>query len=432
MNLAWTVSVDESAVSYAVYRGLGETGGPMQLIGTTNATVFRDATTLADTLYWYQVLPFDSSGNIGAPSMLAQARTYNTANTIDESDPRFSFGIFSDTYSGQEGGMRRMLDEMSAWEPNLHLILSAGDNSTYQRVRGLIDQRLFDNLPGAAPEFPWFPAAGNHDEENQTAMDWWRDNWATVWTLNPELSRLARQLPGIRNFKRGPALVQTPAGLRTVNPGTIYSFDYKAVHFVVLDTYEQGIINDTGAGVYDLNGPNAFDPATSQLDWLVADLAGTAQPLKFVIGHNALVPPVYSYSLAPPYWSEHNDPFHMAQLAQVLADYNVTAYFFGHDHVPSRQLIDRAGEVVYARTYWTTENDPGKPFGNPAEWSDLQGPGKVWEIDSGAVYSLSASYTIVHVTDTEVTFDQYRSTTNQPPSVLRDSFTIPIPTSPGP
>jgi len=181
-----------------------------------------------------------------------------------------------------------------------------------------------------------------------------------------------------------------------------------------------------------MNGPSVFDPSTSQLDWLVADLAGTTQPLKFVFGHNALISPVYSYSIQPPYWSEHNENFHMAELIQVLADSNVTAYFFGHDHVPSRHLIDQDGTVIYARPYWTTENDPGKPFGIPAEWINLQGPGKVWEVDSGSVYTPGATYTVVNVSDTQVTFDQYRSTTDQPPVTLRDTFTIPIPSNPAP
>jgi hypothetical protein len=189
-------------------------------------------------------------------------------------------------------------------------------------------------------------------------------------------------------------------------------------------------IGDPTAGVYDANGVGVTDPSNSQLDWLQLDLAAAqTKKARFVFGHPALVPVVYSNTNPPPGWSEHNGPFHTADLLRVLADGNVTAYAQGHDHVISRRLMDRVvvGQtgILYTRDWFTIINDPLRPYGDPSQWS-MQGPGKAWQEDTGTVYTNYGSFLIVKVTPVDVTFELYHYT-NLTEIQLYDSFVFPTP-----
>lgn len=361
---------------------------------------------------------------------------------------QFSFAVFSDSYGGQESGLKRVLHDAQAREPGLRFLASVGDTPSYQRVRGIIDTQLNGRAPCGAEVFPWFPAVGNHDAEVQSYMDWWAAEWAQPWSTEPGQSRLARQLPGLTNFRRGPLAVQgvrkvpgqpnAPEKTVTVpvDAGTIYSFDYQNAHFVFINAYEQDIIADPAAGVWDYNGA-INDPATSQLDWLKEDLQRNTRPLVFVFGHVALLTPCYNreppntyYDCPgppPPGWSEHNSPFHTTELTRLLAEHHVIAYFHGHDHVPSRMLLNRDRTVAYQRLFWDTHNDPEKPRGKPSLWSGLQGPGKIWQVDTGMVYTRLGTYVLVKLDESSVTFEFYRYQGNgQGPTVLWDTWTVPV------
>jgi len=334
---------------------------------------------------------------------------------------RFAFGVFSDNYSGQEGGLARVLVEMAA-EEDLHFVTAGGDTPTFERVRGVIDATLGTEAPCGASEWPWFPATGNHDVEDPTNMAWWAAQWADGWTDAAAESRLAQQRPGLTNFQRGPLAVATPTGSAPIAPGTIFSFDYESAHFVFVHDYEQGEISDGGAGVWDENGGD--DPASSQLDWLRADLEANTQPVTFVFGHVALKAPCYvdeacPDSPEPPGWSEHNSTFHNAELAALLAEHGVVAYFHGHDHVPSRMLVDGASQSVYERLYWDVVNDPDP---DPAAWEGLPG---VWQVDAGRVYTPSGSYVVVVVSPVEVLFE-IRAYAQDGDTVVWDSWTVPV------
>jgi len=350
---------------------------------------------------------------------------------------RFSFAVFSDNYGGQEGGLKRILQDARERDPDIRFLVSAGDTPSYQRVRGILDEQLNSRVPCGADGFPWFPAAGNHDVEVQSYMDWWASNWADRWETDPAQSRLARQMPGLTNFRRGPLQVQRQDGTMVpVDAGTIYSFDYLNAHFVFINNYEQDIISDPAAGVWDHNGAH-FDPGSSQLDWLREDLQLNSRPLVFVFGHVALLAPCYNREppnpnfpcpgLQPPGWSEHNSQFHTTGFTRLLAEHNVLAYFHGHDHVPSRMLVNMDRTAAYQRLYWDVHNDPAGPRGDTAGWADLQGPGRVWQVDAGLVYTRLGTYVLVKLDESAVTFEIYRYQGGaQEPVVLWDTWTVPV------
>lgn len=347
-------------------------------------------------------------------------------------DDRFAFAVFSDNYGGQDSGLRRVLRDATEREPDVRFFASAGDTPSYQRVRGVIDGQ---RPPCGADVFPWFPATGNHDAEVQNYMDWWAASWAEGWATDPAQSRLARQLPGLTNFRRGPLQVQGINGLVQVDAGTIYSFDYQNAHFVFINNFEQDIIQDPAAGAWDYNG-TLYDPGSSQLDWLKEDLQLNTQPFIFVFGHVALLSPCYNreppntdfpcLGPAPPGWSEHNSPFQTTELTRLLAEYNVMAYFHGHDHVPSRVLVNMDRSAAYQRLFWDVHNDPARPQGNPDLWAGLQGPGRVWQVDAGLVYTKLGTYVLVKLDEASVTFEIYRFQGGaQGPTELWDMWTVP-------
>lgn len=424
IDIAWTPSTDNVTIkNYDVYRCQGIGCTPNTLIGTKASPFIIDAGLAAATSYSYSVVARDGSNNVSAPSAPVEATTLGSTPSCGASSD-FSFGIFSDTYSGQESGLRSAYASMLAIDPNLRFVVSGGDTPSYQRVRGIADE-FNGKEPCVGSKFPWFPAAGNHDAENDSYMAWWATNWTGDWTNAPQASPLATQMSGISNFKRGPTQVMTPNGFSSIQPGTIYSFDYKNSHFLILNTYEQGI-SDAKAGVWDLNGSTVSDPTTSQLDWIARDLASSTKPFKFAFAHNALLTPTYSWDHVPPGWSEHNSSFHMDDLAKVFSANNVTAYFYGHDHVASRQLVDGNRTALYKRLYWDTTLDPLRPFGD-LSWTPLQGTGKTWEVDAGRVYDGNSYFTIARVSDAAVTFEiYYMPTYDQSTIYLWDTFTVPV------
>lgn len=427
INVAWTEGIDNVLIlNYDVYRCQGTSCTPTTFLGTTVARAYRDVGLATSTPYSYHIVARDSSGNVSSPSSVEIGSTLASTALCGESDNRFSFGVFSDSYGGHEGGLRRALGEMLSFDPNIRMFLTGGDTPSYQRVRGIVNESNGKGLCTGS-QFAFYPTVGNHDAEVPSYMDWWATSWTGDWENNPQSSPLALHLPGVTNFKRGPLRVRTATGFADIQDGTIYSFDYKNAHFIAVNTYEQGI-SDSLAGVWDLNGPTVFDPTESQLDWIAADLASTTKPFKFAFAHNALITPVYSLSSSsPPGWSEHNRSFHMSEVVDLFADNNLTAYFFGHDHVASRTLMDGTRTDLYKRLYWDNAEDTFKPFGNPSEWETLQGPGKVWQVDVGRVYSTASFYTVVRINDTEAVFETYNMPNSTPgTSYLWDTFTVPI------
>jgi hypothetical protein len=320
---------------------------------------------------------------------------------------------------------------MAALDPNFQFVTTEGDTQSYSddasnygygfpgpytKMITLVQNTLSGKEKCGAARFPLFLGTGNHEYDDSGYIAAFSNLWATNWST-PSSSKLATQLPGVTNFKAGPASVLKQGGGSVAVPnGTIYSFDYKNSHFVFVNEYEQGVIADGSAGVYDVNGSAVNDPTNSQLDWLAQDLQQSTTPFTFVVGHVALSAPMYSGN-GPSGWSEHNSNFPTAALTQVLADNNVTAYFFGHDHVLSWRLLDRNKATVLDRM----NTDAA---GNSANIAGAWTAGRILQIDSGRVYNGSGSFLLTQVSDAGVTFKLYSISGTG--STLWDSFTVPV------
>lgn len=358
----------------------------------------------------------------------------------------YSFVVYSDDYmTGPWSGFDlQILRKMYGLDPNIRMIFAAGDQEPISDAREAIDEQLAGHLNCGEPEYPFFPAMGNHNYDEDTGMTWYRTTYANNWANAPETSRLAKQLPSISNFRRGPTQVLTPSGLRAVWDGTIYSFDFKNAHFVILNDFEQAGAPqpDINYGVWDVNGPNVSDPTNSQLDWLADDLARTDKPLKFVISHVGNVAAWYAMdnSMTPQcdMRSEHqtytqddpNSPFHTKELAAVLARFPGVVSFRGHDHCPSRHIVDANNLKVFERSYWDAYQDTQRPFGDTSLWQNLMGPGRFWQVDDGSAYNDAGFFTLTKVTPFTVTIETYRWNTTNGPLILWDSFSIPLPDAP--
>ena len=144
-----------------------------------------------------------------------------------------------------------------------------------------------------------------------------------------------------------------------------YSFNYSAVHFIVLDNGNSAVM---GIG-----------PGTPQYDWLVADLqaadADTAHPWKIVQFHK------------PPFCSIDSDSETRSAWAPLFYQYHVDLVFDGHKHLYERTYpVDGSGNVMDSNvstyewaaplgTIYITDGCGGAPLYTPGvaqPWSILQ------------------------------------------------------------
>lgn len=419
VRLPWSVVGGKGIVGYRVYRE----DRPSAQVRASNFYGYRLKSQRRSTVRAY---------GLAAPLLPPSTALELTAPPLDPrcAEDGFSFLVFSDTYEGEEAGLERVLAWARPRLGELRFVVSAGDTPPWHRIRTLLDQHF---VPGdfalcGAHALPWFPTAGNHDLESPSAMQRWAAHWVTVTPYRagtrdegPAADPFARQLPGVVRFVRGPRVVWAidPTGeevLRQLPAGTIYGFDYRGVRFVFLDTYEQGYYEDSYAGVWDRHG-EYHDAARSQLDWLEQTLIRSPRPRAvFVFGHVALRAPCYNSSPpdprwpcdgpSPPGWSEHNSRFHTDALLERLTAHRVTAYFHGHDHVPSRMLLAADGTVLEDWRFWQTARRYPPPPRMPSAVPPV--PRALWQVDAGRVARAQGSFVHVRVRTHRVDFELYR------------------------
>jgi hypothetical protein len=341
---------------------------------------------------------------------------------------RFAFVVVTDHPEGQDASLDRVLAEIIGDHPDVHFVLGAGDMTTFESVWTRIAAAPWDERCGPGT-LPYFPAFGHDEAQDPATQDWLRTYVATSWVDDPGASPLARQLPAISGFRRGPVSVQHDDGNTPVPHGSIYAFDYRGVHFAITNAYVPGVVNDATAGVFD-SGPDGEHVDVSQLDWLRDDLATNTAPLSFVVGHVPLAYVCYGDPVAcpdipvPPGASEHNGEFHTAALTDVLVEHGVAAWFHGHDEVASRLLLDRTREILHRRAYWEVVDEPAP---DPEAWESLQGPGAVWQVDAGRVDDSGSYYVVVTVEPARVHFaiHAYADGLNDGATVLWDEWELP-------
>ena len=173
-------------------------------------------------------------------------------------------------------------------------MITPGDGDPPGPIRAVIDRHLGSN-------YLWYPLTGNHETEKPATMTWLR-NWASNGI--PHLVR------------RGPPGAED----------TTFSFDYGNSHFVMLNEYYDGKLDNVRSvkqGFPD-----------SSLKWLQEDLAATRQELIWIIGHKPIesLPDMDSGRVRHGNESVSTMPARLDKFLDVLKQYKVRAYLCGHTH----------------------------------------------------------------------------------------------------
>jgi len=180
--------------------------------------------------------------------------------------------------------------------------------------------------------YPWYPVVGNHEAETPEDMTWLR-------SFNPGGSAL----PSVVN--------PGPAGSRE----TCYSFDWGPGHFVVINEYFTGTVDNDPTG----------DISADLLTWLDADLLASTQPLKLVFGHE----PAYPQPDAdPPHRLRHvgdsldQFPSNRDSFWNTLVSRGVKAYICGHTHDYSIITMNGVWQIDVGHARGTADTGASSTF----------------------------------------------------------------------
>ncbi|MNO19032.1 Endo-1,4-beta-xylanase A precursor [compost metagenome] len=221
-----------------------------------------------------------------------------TFTTESETPDPFSFFVFGDSQSG-----RQEESDYAKWGETINTAYQAhSDAKFFMNLGDLVEldssyahwHKWFEGAEGVIEKIPQMSATGNHEyyagyDANQLA-----DNYIAQFNLP----------------QNGPDRLK----------GTVYSFDYGDVHFVILNS-QQAEAN--------VNLPNPMgDILQEQKEWLENDLKNTEKKWKVVLYHKASY-----YSRA----SRDKDAEPIKQAFQSVFDkYKVDVVFSAHDHTVTR------------------------------------------------------------------------------------------------
>jgi 3',5'-cyclic AMP phosphodiesterase CpdA len=154
---------------------------------------------------------------------------------------------------------------------------------------------------------------------DQVADGWDNSLWPVFFDIERELLRKAPIFPSLGNHER-----HAPQWNEIFNSrANYYSFNWGNSHFTVLDT-------DIGTSAPGAEMKQRLWNEQSQ--WMREDLeANQKADFRFLVGHH---PPMTAVS-----YRQGDNP-HIAALMPMLAQYKVTAAFFGHDHNYQHYLKD--------------------------------------------------------------------------------------------
>jgi len=212
----------------------------------------------------------------------------------------FRFAVISDTRDYSADGinvkiMKIILEKIKREKPDF--IIIAGDMITGSTKSGAHRNRL-KKWKGIIEKYqmPFYIVPGNHEIESEMSED---------------ILRSVFEMPenGPMDFKE-----------------LAYSFDHKNAHFAALDT---NVFN------------NFHTIGEEQLKWLQEDLEKNKGKNIFVFGHEPAYP-VYNHigSSLDKYVLDRD------RLWGVFRQYNVRAYFCGHEHLYSRAVHDGIYQII--------------------------------------------------------------------------------------
>lgn len=225
------------------------------------------------------------------------SNTSNKQNNIDdekvvfENKTKFTFAIIGDAHYREE--TKENYDKMVNFleKQNPDLVVTIGDNLASCKEEDCEEKIKNWKKDLKSLVTKTFLISGNHDlvDDNKKILSYWIESF---------------NLP-----ENG------PEGYEEL----VYSFDYRGVHFIMLESnIEKHIIDD------------------KQLKWLENDLKNNFQPNVFIFYHEPAFPIKSKVDESLDEESEQRD-----KLWRIIDKYNVTAVFSGHEHLHSRRLIDK-------------------------------------------------------------------------------------------
>ena len=207
--------------------------------------------------------------------------------------------------------------------------IAAGGAGSFMVSPGDIDppSGVYEDLKTyIGSDYLWYPAAGNHETETPSDIQW------------------------LRSYNAGGDTLQN-----VVNTGppesveTTFSFDYGNAHFVVLNEYFNGLIDVGTDG----------DIVTELYDWLENDLITNSKPVVFVIGHE----PAYPLPDEENGRLRHENDSLNQYVSQrdafwtLLETHGVKAYICGHTHNYSTEKFGSVWQIDVGHARGT--GDPG-------------------------------------------------------------------------
>lgn len=187
---------------------------------------------------------------------------------------------------------------------NTDFMVVVGDFVQPQNTAWTIEQYI-------DPNYVWYPVIGNHECESSGAMSWIR----------------AKNAGGI-------SLPYIVRGGPENAVETIYSFDYKQCHFIVINEYYNGLSDcynfGTNPGYWQ---GNIDDPLYR---WLINDLELNDKPYIFIFGHEPAYPQPDMDNGRERHMTDSlnksSTAYNRDRFWNLLNDYGVVAYFNGHTH----------------------------------------------------------------------------------------------------
>lgn len=255
--------------------------------GTANTFRVSASDLTAGTTYYYTA----ENGSV-------KSKVYSF-KTEKETVDSFSFIHISDTQADVQTDTSGKKLSYSTWGNAISAVLQQYSPDFLLETGDIVDQAnsedqwrwFFGAAQDALGNFAYLPVIGNHDQSTAYPATAFREHFT---------------VPN----------VCTDAN---VTPGTTYSFDYGAAHFVVLDSEDKG------------------DGFAAQHAWADADMAKTTQPFIIVAIHRGL----YGGSGISDTFSAFGD---------LLDKYSVSLILQGHDHayVRTKSMKSNNGNPVVA------------------------------------------------------------------------------------
>lgn len=356
----------------------------------------------AGQTYKYRV----GDANCDEYSSVGTFTAYNSKDEEGEDDKSFNFVFMTDSQQtfGEKAKLawRTTLEAAFAHMPEAEFMVHGGDLINYNSIEQQWTELLDDNKDYIM-NIPIMPAAGNHEVN-------------MVWSGTP----IGYDFNNHFNLSYVNEINTTVRMLANGYYGTYYSYDYKNVHFVALNSNE--VYANHSAG-------NGYTLGDMQMEWLKQDLATANErsdiDYTIVYMHHGL----YTVGAAGLGKDSHETKELREQLQGVFAEYGVNLVLNGHDHIYSvTKVLDKDGAVaansntagvVYMSGAIAGSNGPGTSyFESGSEGIGTNTADKYDKIINGKAFC----WTELRVTSDGIKVTSYTAEDGTPQEL--DTFTI--------